>query len=144
MRKTYTGKIKPGKNIIFTFGSNISGRHGKGAALVAKTLFGAIYGQSKGLQGKSYAIITKDLTKSIHPSISREYIIEQIEELYLFAIENSIMEFHIAYKVDSVFLNGYSLEDMVYMFTRKYIPSNIVFEDKFYELIRESKTQTLF
>ncbi len=142
--KCYSGKIKPGKNIIYCYGSNTEGRHGKGAALIAKTLFGAIYGQSKGLQGNSYAIITKDLTKSIHPSISKEYIIEQIEELYLFAVNNPIMEFHIAYRVDSIFLNSYSLEDMVYMFARNSIPVNIVFEDKFYELIRESKTRSLF
>ena len=30
-----------------------------GAALTARNKFGAIYGQSEGLQGQSYAIITK-------------------------------------------------------------------------------------
>jgi Domain of unknown function (DUF7007) len=45
---------------IFVFGSNLAGRHGKGAALFARQHRGAIYGQSVGLQGDSYAIPTKD------------------------------------------------------------------------------------
>lgn len=45
---------------IFVFGSNIAGRHGKGAALCARQEHGAIYGQGLGRQGNSYAIPTKD------------------------------------------------------------------------------------
>jgi len=45
---------------IFVFGSNLAGRHGKGAARAARTYYGAIYGQGEGLQGLSYAIPTKD------------------------------------------------------------------------------------
>lgn len=45
---------------IFVFGSNLAGRHGKGAALDAKNKYGAIYGQGYGLQGRSFAIPTKD------------------------------------------------------------------------------------
>jgi hypothetical protein len=45
---------------IFVFGSNLAGRHGKGAALTAFREHGAIYGQGMGLQGNSYAIPTKD------------------------------------------------------------------------------------
>ena len=45
---------------IFVFGSNLAGRHGKGAALFAKNHRGAIYGRGEGLQGNSYAIPTKD------------------------------------------------------------------------------------
>ena len=45
---------------IFVFGSNLAGRHGKGAALFARQNHGAIYGQGIGLQGNSYAIPTKD------------------------------------------------------------------------------------
>lgn len=46
--------------MIFVFGSNLAGRHGKGAALTAFREHGAIYGQGIGLQGNSYAIPTKD------------------------------------------------------------------------------------
>lgn len=46
---------------IFVFGSNLSGIHGKGAALWAKRVHGAVGGQGEGLQGTSYAIPTKGL-----------------------------------------------------------------------------------
>jgi hypothetical protein len=45
--------------MIFVFGSNMAGRHGKGAALAALREHGAIYGQGIGRQGNSYAIPTK-------------------------------------------------------------------------------------
>jgi hypothetical protein len=45
---------------IFVFGSNLAGRHGKGAALHAAKFCGAIYGQGAGRQGTCYAIPTKD------------------------------------------------------------------------------------
>lgn len=51
-------ELKP--NEIFVFGSNLLGRHGKGAALLAKQRFGAIQGQGWGEQGQSFAIPTKD------------------------------------------------------------------------------------
>lgn len=44
---------------IFVFGTNLAGRHGKGAALDAKERYGAIYGQAEGFQGRSYGIATK-------------------------------------------------------------------------------------
>ena len=133
--RTYKGDItylKP--NQIFVFGSNTQGRHGKGAALVAKEKFGAVYGQSKGLQGQSYAIITKDLTKFVHPSITKEQIIEQIEKLYQFALENKDKEFLVAYKVGKN-LNSYSSQEMADMFSSKKIPENIVFEETFSKLL---------
>jgi hypothetical protein len=46
--------------MVFVFGSNLAGRHGKGAALCALRRHGAIYGQGVGRQGNSYAIPTKD------------------------------------------------------------------------------------
>lgn len=47
-----------GENEIFVFGSNLSGMHGGGAALLAYRKFGAIWGQGVGLQGQSYGIPT--------------------------------------------------------------------------------------
>ena len=44
---------------IFVFGSNITGRHGKGAALWAVQHRGAINGVGIGEQGEAYAIPTK-------------------------------------------------------------------------------------
>lgn len=45
---------------VFVFGSNLAGRHGKGAALWARQHRGAIYGRGVGPQGNAYAIPTKD------------------------------------------------------------------------------------
>jgi hypothetical protein len=44
---------------VFVFGSNLAGRHGKGAALAARREHGAIYGQGEGPQGFAHAIPTK-------------------------------------------------------------------------------------
>ncbi|WP_019179078.1 A1S_2505 family phage non-structural protein [Microbacterium yannicii] len=43
-------------NEVFVFGSNASGAHGAGAARFAYDRFGAVWGQSEGLQGQSYGI----------------------------------------------------------------------------------------
>ena len=43
-------------NEIFVFGSNLSGHHGGGAALLAMNKWGAIWGQGVGLQGQTYGI----------------------------------------------------------------------------------------
>lgn len=133
---TYKGLIthlKP--NEIFVFGSNTQGRHGKGAALTALQKFGAIYGQAKGLQGQSYAIVTKDLTKSVHPSVSKDYIVNQIAELIRYAHEHRDLTFYIAYSGTGVNLNGYSNSDMASMFKLFEIPSNVIFEEEFNKLI---------
>lgn len=45
---------------IFVFGSNLAGRHGKGAALEAREKYAAEYGVGEGRTGFAYAIPTKD------------------------------------------------------------------------------------
>ena len=45
---------------IFVFGSNLRGRHGKGAALQALNMYGAKEGVGFGPSGNTYAIPTKD------------------------------------------------------------------------------------
>jgi hypothetical protein len=135
MRKTYSGFIEElAPNQIFVFGSNTQGRHGAGAAACAARYFGAIYGQAKGRQGQSYAIITKDLTQKIHPSISILDIAKQIEELYNYARQNPELEFLVAYSGDGVNLNGYSSAEMARMFSGD-IPDNVIFEQKFSKMV---------
>lgn len=60
------------KGEVFVFGSNISGRHGKGAAKTAKK-WGAIYGQGEGLQGRTYGIPT------MNANISNKLTVRKIE-----------------------------------------------------------------
>lgn len=52
---------------VFVFGSNLAGRHGKGAALTAVKKYGAVYGKGVGPQGRSYAIPTKDRNLKVLP-----------------------------------------------------------------------------
>lgn len=137
MNKIYKGQINflP-PNGIFVFGSNTEGRHGKGAALIARTRFGAIYGQAAGMQGGSYGIITKDLTKAIHPSVPKDKIVGQIVMLYDVARMNPDREFYVAYSAAGKNLNGYRPAEMIEMFasaaTGATIPTNMVFEEHFY------------
>lgn len=133
--KTYSGfitKLEPHQ--IFVFGSNTKGIHGAGAALAAYKYFGAKYGQAKGLQGQSYAIVTKDLDKGLR-SISLEEIWNQVQDLYEFARENPKSEFLIAYSANGVNLNGYSNNEMAGVFWDMDIPINIVFEKDFHSLV---------
>ena len=46
--------------MIFVFGSNLAGRHGKGAALCAYHEYGAEMGVGMGRTGNAYAIPTKN------------------------------------------------------------------------------------
>ena len=136
-RKTYSGFVTYlHENQIFVFGSNTQGRHGKGAALAARLMFGAINGNPEGIQGKSFAIITKDLTKNVHPSRTTAQIINQIDKLYKYATLHPDKEFIVAYKCGDNNLNAYSSRDMAKMFASRYIPSNIVFDKDFYELVK--------
>ena len=139
----YEGKITElGTMDIFVFGSNTEGRHGKGAAKLAKDKFGAIYGQNFGRQGKSFAIVTKDLTKKEHPSIKKSKIVAQILYFYLYAIQNDSYTYYVAYSGKDKNLNGYSNEDMAKMFAINglLIPDNIVFEKHFLKLIENETT----
>ncbi|GAB4021388.1 A1S_2505 family phage non-structural protein [Spirosoma koreense] len=75
---------------IFVFGSNLSGRHGKGAAKMALN-WGAIYGQAEGLQGQTYAIPTKD--RSVKHSLSIQEIKPFVNNFLDFARTNSSLQF---------------------------------------------------
>lgn len=140
IHKTYQGLITKSTDLtlnqIYVFGSNTEGRHGRGSALIACQEFGAKYGQASGMQGRSYAIITKDLRKKVHPSISPEIIKKQIQHLYNIA-RNSEDEYVVAYTANAVNLNNYSSKEMAGMYAAFPIPENFVFEEEFYKLILE-------
>lgn len=158
------------KNEIFVFGSNPQARHGAGAASAANK-FGAkrsIYkglllitkGIAKGLSGQTYAIITKNLTPNFIDddgiryekggnkgiSISKEFIVKQIKDMYKFARENPEKDFIITYKLEKLpnnlykrSLNGYSSIDMAMMFIEDNdYPENIIFHDSYKELLQNT------
>lgn len=78
--------------MIFVFGSNLAGRHGKGAALYALEHKGAIYGRGVGPQGNSYAIPTKGYRLQTLPLESiKGYVIQFI----VYALVHSTEEFEV-------------------------------------------------
>jgi ribA/ribD-fused uncharacterized protein len=83
----------PSQEAIFVFGSNLAGRHGKGSALAARERYGAIYGQGRGLQGRSYAIPTKDgrpgtpNLRDPRATLSLDAIRASVEEFLVFAAQ---------------------------------------------------------
>lgn len=77
---------------VFVFGSNLAGRHGKGAALWARQHRGAIYGQGAGLQGNSYAIPTKGWRLEVLPL----WMIEaSVQEFLMFASKYHMRQFQL-------------------------------------------------
>jgi hypothetical protein len=109
---------------VFVFGSNLAGRHGKGAALWARQHRGAIYGQGVGPQGAAYAIPTKD---------------RQLRVLPLATIRGHVHDFlgHARRRADLRFevtpigcgLAGYRPDQIAPMFADA--PANVILPDAF-------------
>ncbi len=77
---------------VWVFGSNLAGRHGAGAAKVARVNFNAEYGIGSGPTGRSYAIPTKD--KSLK-SLPLEQVASNIAEFLAYAAQNPDSTFFI-------------------------------------------------
>lgn len=75
---------------VFVFGSNLSGRHGKGAALFAKMHYGAVRGVGEGMSGNAYAIPTKGHRFEVLP---RRRVREGIVRFVQFATTMSNVRF---------------------------------------------------
>lgn len=109
---------------IFVFGSNLAGRHGKGAALFARQHHGAIYGQGVGLQGDSFAIPTKDqFLRTLPLPVIKEYV----DGFREFASENPDWSFQLT--AIGCGLAGYKPADIAPMFDRA--PANIALPREF-------------
>lgn len=96
---------------IFVFGSNLAGRHGKGAALEARQKWGAIYGQGEGLQGRSYAIPTKDANLRTLPL---DTIAQAVVRFLEFALSRPDLRFTVT--PIGCGLAGYKPADIAWMF----------------------------
>jgi hypothetical protein len=118
---------------IFVFGSNLAGRHGKGAALHAKEKHGAIYGQGVGLQGNSYGIPTKGNQK--YPERLKTLNLSEIEayvkDFIRFAHDHQGMQFNVT--AIGCGLAGFTPEQIAPMFL--YSPGNVVLPDSFVKVL---------
>lgn len=143
-------KLAP--DMVYVFGSNTEGRHGRGAALQAREQFGAIYGQSRGLMGQSYALVTKNLTpghvetvrgedRRYHyagtRSVPLEEIKENVRDFYEVARQHPDRRFIVVYQLRSENLNGYTGEEMWDCFQVEAPPENVYFHESFKALTHE-------
>ena len=119
------------KNEVFVFGSNLSGRHGAGAAKTALK-WGAIYGQTSGIQGKTYGIPTKD--KSVRRTLTCEEIKPFVDEFVQFAENNK----HFKFLVTEIGcgLAGYSPRDIAPLFKNAVKVENIYLSVRFWRELK--------
>lgn len=96
---------------IFVFGSNLAGRHGKGAALHARQHCGAKIGVGDGPTGLAYAIPTKD--EHIR-TLPLERIKPYVDRFVLYAKQNPSLEFKLT--AIGCGLAGYKPSDIAPMF----------------------------
>lgn len=115
---------------VFVFGSNLAGRHGKGAALHAVKQHGAIYGQGVGLQGNSYAIPTKDRHIETLPLADIRFY---VDEFLGFAYSRPDLTFHVT--PIGCGLAGYKPEQIAPMFRQ--FTDNVVLPSEFEAVLRE-------
>lgn len=112
---------------VFVFGSNLAGRHGKGAALWARHHAGAVYGQGVGPQGNSYAIPTKD--HSIR-TLPLDEIAEYVSAFLSYAKSNPGLTFRLT--PIGCGLAGYAREQIEPLFEGA--PSNVLWPPEWREL----------
>lgn len=114
------------RRTIFVFGSNRQGRHGAGAARHAVTHHGAQNGQAEGLQGDSYAIITKEL-RPTHPRVTIDEIKEGTQRFLQFARTRPDLTFQLT--PIGCGLAGYTPTEIAPLFTNA--PDNVTLPPEF-------------
>lgn len=128
-------------NQVFVFGSNVEGKHGKGAALDALNKFGAIYGQSSGLQGSAYGIVTKDLSQGLR-SISLDEIESQIHDLCYQA--NSTPNIQYLLTPIGTSNAGYTVQEIINVLPDSF-PNNIWLPEEFaYRHVSKNSMSVIF
>lgn len=116
---------------VFVFGSNESGIHGGGAARYAYDNLGAKWGNGTGLQGKSYAIPTKDYQIKTLPL---QKIQIYINDFINFAYKNSHLKFFVT-KIGCG-LAGLTVKDIAPMFKNVDKINNIILPEEFVNYIK--------
>ena len=109
------------ENEIFVFGSNLSGTHGGGAALIAYERFGAIWGQGVGLQGQRYGI------PKMHGGV--EVIKPYVDEFIQFAKTRPDLKFYVT-KIGCG-IAGFRIEEIAPLFANAVAVANIILPKEF-------------
>ena len=127
-------------NEVFVFGSNLAGRHGGGAARLALEKFGAIYGQSTGHQGQSWAIPTKDF--EVRFALSLEEIQKHIDS-FIFVAKNTP---NLTYLVTEIGcgLAGLSVKDVAPLFKEAINIPNIKLPFRFWLELGQLNKESIY
>lgn len=117
-------------NEVFVFGSNLSGRHGAGAARTALR-WGAIYGNPCGLQGCTYAIPT------VNAAVSNPLELGEIKKYVDTFIDFAKKHPDLIFLVTEIGcgLAGHVVEDIAPLFVGAINVSNIHLPERFWNLI---------
>lgn len=121
--------LKPGE--VFVFGSNTSGRHGKGAAKTAMK-WGAIYGKGNGIQGKTYGIPT--VNASITNSLTIPKIAGYVDEFIEYAGAHPELTFYVT--LIGCGLAGLSYKDVGPLFSKASDLENVYLPKEFWRTIK--------
>ncbi len=114
-------------NEVFVFGSNESGRHGKGAAKTAMK-WGAVYGQAEGLQGMTYGIPTVNAT--ITDKLPIEKIKYYVNNFLDFAMKN---QYTFLVTPIGTGLAGWTIEDIAPLFRGTLALTNVYLPKRFWD-----------
>ena len=115
-------------NEVFVFGSNLSGSHGGGAALLAYRRFGAIWGQGVGLQGQSYGIPT------MHGGI--DVIKPYVNQFITFAVQHKEL-FFLVTKIGCG-IAGFTVEEIAPLFKDAMHVENIALPQDFWRVLEKN------
>lgn len=119
---------------IFVFGSNLAGRHGKGAALAAKQSHGAKYGVGVGRTGNAYAIPTKDQNLKTLPITE---IAKYVKDFLAYAKNNPELSFQLT--PVGTGLAGYKHQDIAPLFKGVELLKNVATPSEWVKILRATE-----
>jgi hypothetical protein len=116
--------VPNGPRQVFVFGSNLAGRHGRGAAKEAAQHWGAKYGVGEGPTGRAYAIPTKDEHLNTLPLPTIAHYVKRF-------LGHASAHEHLTFHVTGIGtgLAGYSATDIAPMFRGH--PPNVILPTAF-------------
>ncbi len=122
--------LKP--NEIFVFGSNLAGYHAGGAARLACSSFGAVWGQGVGLQGQCYAIPTmQGGVETIKP---------YVDEFVIFAQQHPELKFLVTRIGCGI--ATFTPDEIAPLFQKAIDQENIILPRDFVEVLAHSQDST--
>ena len=123
VRELWEARFRTERPLVFVFGSNLAGRHGKGAAKYAREVFGAVPGKGEGAQGSAYAIPTKNAQLKTLPP---DQITLHVRRFFEHARKHPDTDFRVT--PIGTGLAGYAHDDIAPMF--RFAPRNCLLPEE--------------